>query len=85
MMKCRRRQAADPQKLKKLSTFVFSFFVDESASGSDRCGSGNRSCWKITGSTSLLKSVDVFGFPSKFEACQISYDSQGNTSAIERC
>ena len=38
MMKSR-RQAIDPQKLKKLSTVVFSFFV--SGSGSDRCGSGS--------------------------------------------
>ena len=30
-------QATDPQKLKKLSTVVFSFFVN----GSDRCGSGS--------------------------------------------
>ena len=27
MMKCKRRQATDPQKLKKLSTDVFLFFV----------------------------------------------------------
>ena len=32
MMKCRRRQATDPQKLKKLSTVVFSFFVGGSGS-----------------------------------------------------
>ena len=30
MMKCRRRQVTDPQKLKKLSTVVFSFFVSGS-------------------------------------------------------
>ena len=45
---CRRRQATDPQKLKKLSTVVFSFFVGGSGSGgsgsrSDRCGSGSGS------------------------------------------
>ena len=44
MVKCRRRQATDPQKLKKLSTIVFSFFVSGSGSGSDRCGSGSGSC-----------------------------------------
>ena len=48
MMKCKRRQATDPQKLKKLSTVVFSLFVsgsgrDGSGSGSDRCGSGSGS------------------------------------------
>ena len=32
--KCRRKQATDPRKLKKLSTVVFSFFV----SGSGRSG-----------------------------------------------
>ena len=40
-IKCRRRQATDPQKLKKLSTVVFSFIVGGCESGgSDRCGSG---------------------------------------------
>ena len=29
MMKCRRKQATDPQKLKKLSTVVFSFLLVE--------------------------------------------------------
>ena len=29
MIKCRRRQATDPQKLKKLSTVVFSFLLVE--------------------------------------------------------
>ena len=33
MIKCRRKQATDPQKFKKLSTVVFSFFVSESGSG----------------------------------------------------
>ena len=49
MIKCGRRQATDPQKLKKLSTVVFSFFVggsgsggsESGGSGSDRCGSGS--------------------------------------------
>ena len=40
MMKCRRRQATDPQKLKKLSTVVFSFFVSGSGSGGSGSGSG---------------------------------------------
>ena len=39
MIKCRRRHATDPRKLKKLSAVVFSFFVG--ASGSNRCGSGS--------------------------------------------
>ena len=51
MIKCRRRQAADPQKLKKVVKFVFSFFVGGSGSGgsggsgsgSDRWGSGSGS------------------------------------------
>ena len=29
MIKCRRRQATDPQKFKKLSTIVFSFLLVE--------------------------------------------------------
>ena len=33
MIKCRRRQATDLQKLENLSTFVFSFFVSGSGSG----------------------------------------------------
>ena len=48
VIKCRRRQATDPQKLRKLSTVVFSFFISGSESGgsgsrigSDRCGSGS--------------------------------------------
>ena len=44
MTKCSRRQGTDPQKFKKLSTVVFSFFVGGSGSGgsgSDRCGSGS--------------------------------------------
>ena len=48
MMNCRRRQATDPQKSKKLSTVVFSFFVDGSS------GSGIGSGRKITASTSLV-------------------------------
>ena len=48
MMKCRRRQATGPQKFKKLSTVIFSFFVSGSGSGgsrsgSARCGSGRGS------------------------------------------
>ena len=57
MIRCRRRQATDPQKLKKLSTAVFSFFVGGSGSGgSDRCGSGSGigSGRKITASTFLV-------------------------------
>ena len=57
MIECRRRQATDSQKFKKLSTVVFSFFVGESGSGgsgSDRCGSGIGSGRKITTSASLL-------------------------------
>ena len=39
MMKCRRRQVRDPQKLKKLSTVVFSFFVSGSGGrGSEAIG-----------------------------------------------
>ena len=56
MIKCRRRQATGPQKLKKLSTVFFSFFVG--GSGSDGCGSGSDGCGsgigrRITASTSL--------------------------------
>ena len=43
MIKCRRRQTTDPQKFKKLSTVVFSFFVSGSGSGksgSDKFGRG---------------------------------------------
>ena len=43
MIKCRRKQAKDPQKLKNLSMVVFSFFVGGSGSGSDMCGSGSGS------------------------------------------
>ena len=40
MIKSRRKQIKDPQKLKKkLSMVVFSFFVGGSGSGSGRCGS----------------------------------------------
>ena len=55
-MKCREKQATDPQKLKKMSMVVFSFFV--SGSGSDRCGSGSGSGRKITASTSLVCRLD---------------------------
>ena len=49
MIKCRRRQATDPQKLKKIVNVVICFFVGGSGSGgsgsggsgSDRCGSGS--------------------------------------------
>ena len=41
MIKCRRRQATNPQKKKKLSTVVFSFSVCGSVSGGDRYGSGS--------------------------------------------
>ena len=33
MIKCRRRQATDPQKIKKLSTVVFSFLSVEAETG----------------------------------------------------
>ena len=44
MIKCRRRQATDLQKLKKIVNGRFLFFVDGSGSGgsgSDRCESGS--------------------------------------------
>ena len=45
MIKNRRRQATDTQKLKKLSTVVFSFFVNGSGSGgSSNGGSVNLRC-----------------------------------------
>ena len=47
MIKCRRKQAKDPQKLKKIVNVCF--FVGGSGSG----GSGSGSVRKITASTSL--------------------------------
>ena len=38
MMKCRRRQAADPQKLKKLSTLVFLFLLVEAKAEAEAIG-----------------------------------------------
>ena len=51
MLKCRRRQATDPQKLKKIVNGRFLVFVGGSGSG---IGSGR----KITACTSLLARVD---------------------------
>ena len=52
MIKCRRRQATDPQKLKKLSTVVFSFFV--SGSEAEAIGVEAEAVDEISASTSLL-------------------------------
>ena len=64
MIKCRGRQATDPQKLKQLSMVVFSFFVG--GSGSDRCGSrsGIGSGQKIAASTSQIQPAEpIFTSP----------------------
>ena len=60
MMKCRRRQATKPQKLKKLLIIVFLFFVG-----------GSGSVGKITASTSLLLSLEKDLSPELLVANQL--------------